>query len=249
MSANPTCIPDSTSGSQQVEIEVANDFISVSAGLKRGHELMSLAKIAAPNQLVLEVRGDVDIALASADAIIIRGGEKFSIGDGSPQLPDNPTLRNPIAAKVNGQLIHDLGGGRRGKATFAELVSWGGGGSQDLWIDIDDLADEQLVATDRIVLQAGDNFLTVQRETEDASYEVVVLLDGEDQVHSFPANITVLEAIRRSLAPRDRDQAAEFVMVDATTGAASLDPNATLKAAGVRDGHTLSITKKNGGGG
>ncbi len=38
-------------------------------------------------------------------------------------------------------------------------------------------------------------------------------------------------------------------MVDAMVGTSSLDPNATLKAAGVRDGHTLSITKKNGGGG
>lgn len=236
-------------GLTQVVIEIACLKITTSAGLKRGQEIMELANITAPQQLVLEVAGEVDIALTKTDSIVIRGGEKFSVGDGSPQLPDNPLLRNAVAATVNGKLITELGGGHRGKATFAELVSWGGGGKQDLWVDIDHLADEPLTSTDRIVLQPGDSFLTVLRETEDPTFEVVVLLDGEDQVHSFPSHITVLEAIRRSLAPRDRDHVVDFVMVDATLSAASLDPNAALKVAGVRDGHTLSITKKNGGGG
>ena len=38
-------------------------------------------------------------------------------------------------------------------------------------------------------------------------------------------------------------------MVDGNLGALPLDPSLTLQAAGVRDGHVLSITKKNGGGG
>lgn len=249
MSSNqPSTVCDSSSP-KQVVIEVSCRQVMMSAGLKRGQEIMELANITAPQQLVLEVAGDVDIALTKTDAIIIRGGEKFTVGDGSPQLPDNPQMRNAVAATVNGKLIAEFGGGRRGKATFAELVSWGGGGKQNLWVDIDELADEPLTSTDRIVLQPGDSFLTVPREAEDPTYEVVVLLDGEDEVHSFPANITVLEAIRRSLAPRDRDQVADFVMVDATLGTDSLNPGATLQVSGVRDGHTLSITKKNGGGG
>lgn len=232
-----------------VAINIAGETLALAPGLKRGQELMALANITPPEQLVLEVTGDVDVALTPFDAIIIRGGEKFSVADGNPQLPDNPVLRHPVSTTVNGQPIANLGGGRHGKATFAELVSWGGGGAQDLWIDIEDLADEQLLQTDRIVLQPGDSFLTVPPQPEDHSYEVVVLLDGDDQVRSFPSAITVLEATRRSLAPRDRDQATEFVMVDAIVSTTGLDPNATLKAAGVRDGHTLSITKKNGGGG
>ena len=43
---------------------------------------------------------------------------------------------------------------------------------------------------------------------------------------------------RRGLSPTSTD-----------VGTAPLAPELTLKAAGVRDGHTLSITKKNGGGG
>jgi hypothetical protein len=38
-------------------------------------------------------------------------------------------------------------------------------------------------------------------------------------------------------------------MADGDVGTAPLNPDLTLKAAGVRDGHVLSITKKNGGGG
>lgn len=249
MTENLTPSADSHFRTKHVAISIGGERLALVPGLKRGQELMTLAGISAPKQIVLEISGDVDIALAPSDAIVIRGGEAFSVGDGSPQLPDNPVLRNGVTAKVNGQPIANLGGGRHGKATFAELVSWGGGGTQDLWIDIENLADEQLVPTDRIVLQPSDSFLTVPRDLEDPTYEVTVLLDGEDKVYSFPAAITVLEAIRRSLAPRDRDQAGEFVMVDAMVGTSSLDPNATLKAAGVRDGHTLSITKKNGGGG
>jgi hypothetical protein len=38
-------------------------------------------------------------------------------------------------------------------------------------------------------------------------------------------------------------------MVDSSVGPQPLEPDHTLKAAGVRDRHVLSITKKNGGGG
>ena len=82
-----------------------------------------------------------------------------------------------------------------------------------------------------------------------AADKVIVILDGEDKARRFPAAMTVLLAIRRSLPPRDRPNASDFEMVDGNLGTSPLDVNLTLKAAGVRDGHVLSITKKNGGGG
>lgn len=234
---------------QHVAIYVAGKELALTPGLKRGQELMSLANISAPEQLVFEVANDVDVALASNDAIIIRGGEKFSVGDGNPLLPDNPTMRAPVTVTVNGQPVSEAIRGRRAKATYPELVNWGGGGSQDLWLDLENLADEQLKSVDRIVLQASDRFLTVPREAQDPTYEVTVLLDGDDQVRSFPVVITVLEAIRLSLSPRDREDINAFAMVNVSKGTNPLDPNTSLKDAGVLDGHILSITKKNGGGG
>ena len=61
--------------------------------------------------------------------------------------------------------------------------------------------------------------------------------------------MTVLQATLRCLPPRDRPHVSDFDMVDGNIGIAPLDPALTLKAAGVRDHHVLSITKKNGGGG
>lgn len=232
-----------------VHFYVAGDELASTPGAKRGQELMALANITSPEQLVFEVQGDVDIAVAPTDVIIIRGGERFSVGDGSPQLPDNPVMRHPTSATLNEQPLAALGSGRHGKATVAELVNWAGGGNQDIWIDLDGLADELLLRTDRVVLQPKDHFISVPREEEDRIYEVTVLLDGESKARRFPAAMTVHQAIRRSLPPRDRPQVSDFEMVDGNQSTAALDVNATLKAAGVRDGHVLSITKKNGGGG
>lgn len=234
---------------RSVHIEIAGTQLATTPGAKRGQDLINLGNVVAPEQLVLEIDGDVDVAISPNDVIVVRGGERFSIGDGSPQLPDNPVMRKPIAATLNEQPLSTYGGGRHGKASVAELVTWAGGGDQDIWIDLDGLADELLLPTDRIVVQPIDHFISVPRDAEDRLYEVVVILDGEEKARRFPASMTVLQALRRSLPPRDRPSAAEFEMVDGNLGTSALDVNLTLKAAGVRDGHTLSITKKNGGGG
>ncbi len=228
------------------EIDVAGEKLAITPGAKRGQDLMDLAQIVAPEQIVLEVEGDVDIAISATDVIIIRGKERFSIGSGGPQLPDNPVLRNPVGATLNDQ---PLDHGRHGKATVAELVAWGGGGHQDVWVDLDGLADVLLEPGDRIVIQKKDHFITVPRDEHDRLYEVTVLFDGEDKNRRFPPSMTVLQVMRRSLPPRDRQQISEFQMADRQLGPDALDVTLTLKAAGVRDGHVLSITKKNGGGG
>lgn len=232
-----------------IDIYIAGEKLAITPGAKRGQELINLAKLASPEQLVLEVDGDVDIAISPNDVIVVRGGERFSVGDGSPQLPDNPVMRKPVSATLNEQFLSSFTGLRHGKASVAELVAWAGGGAQDIWIDLDGLADELLLPTDRVVLQPKDHFISVPREEEDRLYEVTVLLDGEAKVRRFPAAMTVAQAIRRSLPPRDRPSATDFEMVDGDLGNTALNMTATLKAAGVRDGHVLSITKKNGGGG
>lgn len=88
-----------------------------------------------------------------------------------------------------------------------------------------------------------------EHERKDHNYEVTVIVDGVGTTKHFPSNITVKEAIRRSLPPRDQPDIDKFFMVDGNLGANALDPQATLESAGVRDGHVLSVTKTAGGGG
>ena len=85
--------------------------------------------------------------------------------------------------------------------------------------------------------------------TPDHNYSVTVMVDGAPKQQHLPAQMTVLEAIRKCLAPRDKPKAEDFIMVDRDVGTAPLEHHSTLEKAGVRDGHTLSITKRDGGGG
>lgn len=232
-----------------VNITIDREQRSITPGAVRGQAIIHLASIAANEQVLLEVTGDVDIPLAPEDIIFIRGGEKFSIGDGQPHVEENPMVRKPVAVTLNDQPLPESCRTNRAKVTGAELKSLSGGSGVDLWVDLDGLADEVIEDGDRIILQFQDRFFTVQREHEDRFYEVTVILDGEDRDHRFPAMMTVREATRRSLPPRDRPQVNEFDLADGNVGTAPLNPDLTLKQAGVRDGHTLSITKKNGGGG
>lgn len=232
-----------------VSISLEREPRSIAPGAVRGRDIINLANIAANEQVLLEVTGDIDIPLHPDDIIFIRGGESFSIGDGQPEVEDNPTIRKPVAFVLNDQPPPEHGRPTRAKATGLELKMLAGTSDVDLWVDLDGIADELVEDSDRVVLQPRDHYFTVVRDHEDRFYEVIVLLDGEAKSERFPAGMTVLEATRRSLPPRDRPEVGKFDMVDTGIGTSPLAPELTLKAAGVRDGHTLSITKKNGGGG
>ncbi len=230
---------------QLVPIDIDRHGHSIKPGAARGQDLSSLTNVASGEQLLLEVPKDVDIPLAHNDVIFLRGGEKFSIGDGSPIVADNPLLRHPVTFQVNDAPFTSP----HAKLTAGQIKQLVGAANVDLWADLDGIADELLEDDDRIVLQKVDCFFTVPREDDDRFYDVTVILDGEDAQRRFPASMTVREATRRSLPPADRPKVDEFDMVDGDIGTTPLDPTSTLKEAGVRDGHVLSITKKNGGGG
>jgi len=234
---------------KKVHISIDRETQSIKPGAVRGQDIINLANLNPGEQLMLEVGGDVDIPLSTDDLIFLRGEERFSIGDGNPEVPENPRVRKPLNFVLNEGPIPENQRPHHAKLTGAELKFLAGTANVDLWIDLDDLADEIIEDTDRIVLQAHDRFFTVPREEEDRFYEVTVLLDGEDRELRFPAAMTVREAIRRCLPPADRPNVSDFDMVDGNIGTAELNPDVTLKAAGVRDEHILSITKKNGGGG
>lgn len=231
-----------------VSITIDRETRSIKPGAVRGLDIIKLANIAPGEQVFLEVPDDVDIPISDSDILLVRGGEEFSIGDGQPRIQDNPQIRKPVAFTLNdvpapGTLA------KHAKYTGEEIKALADSGELDLWADLDGIADELVADSDMIILQAKDRFFTVLREAEDRFYDVTVILDGEDKQRRFPAMMTVREATRRSLPAKDRPQVNDFDMVDGNIGTVPLNPDISLKDAGVRDGHILSITKKSGGGG
>lgn len=138
-------------------IHIDGHVHTVAAGLTQGESLILLAGVTHPQQLVLEMSGDLDIPILPTDQIILAGGrQRFSTGDGSPELPDNPCLRHPIKIKVNdvhAELSH-------AKMTGAQLKALDASGDQNgrLFADLPDLADEWIDDGVRLIVQQGEGF-------------------------------------------------------------------------------------------
>lgn len=215
-------------------------------GAARGRDVLSLADLASTDRLVLEVQGDIDVPVAPDDLLFIRPGDTFSIADSSSGFDENPLRHAPLEIRINETVVAVP----RAKASGSELKSLVQvDGHHDLWADLEGLADQLIEGGDIVMLRKDVAFFTVPKAGEDRMYEVTVLLDGEARERKFPATMSVLEAIKRSLPPADRSDAGKFDMVDSNLGPNPLDHGLDLKSAGVRDGHVLSITKKDGGGG
>lgn len=234
---------------REVPIHIDGTAFHVVPGAFRGEQLRSLGNLSPTDQLLLEVDGDIDIPIALNDLFIVRGHEVFSIGSADPGIDDNPLLRKPIVFTLNEQPVGQSTTFDRAKFTVDQLKSTIGHPDMDLWADLDGLADVLLDDDDRIVVRPADKFFTAPRQHPERSYVVTVVLDGEPHERRFPTTMLVREALRRSLPPEDRDELAHFYVIDTTVSTAKLNLDATLHDAGVRTGHTLSITKDAGGGG
>jgi hypothetical protein len=232
-----------------VPIHIDGVLHEVVPGAFRGHQLRALANLSPTDQFLLEVEGDIDIPLAPPDILVVRGGETFSIGDGAPGIDDNPLIRKPIRFSLNEKVVGESVSFDRAKFTVEQIKATIGSPDADLWADLDGLADELLDDDDRIVVRPHDKFFTAPRQHPDRFYVVTVILDGEPRERRFPTTMTVREALRRSLPPEDRGDLGKFNIVDTDLGTAQLNLASTLHDAGVRSGHTLSITKNDGGGG
>lgn len=235
--------------SNTVTITIRGHHRPFRLGATLGQSLIDIADLQAHEQLLLDVNTDVDIPVAPGDAMIISGGEVFVVGDGSPVVEDNPRVLRPVRFQINGVEVPTETLFDRAKATGSQLKDSIGAAGGDLWADLDGFADEPIGDDQRIILTAGLKFIVIPPTQDDRFYEVTVITDGRPKERRFPAQMTVLEATRRSLAADDRESVSLFQMVDSNLGLDALAPTMTLKDAGVRDGHVLSVTKKDGGGG
>lgn len=148
------------------EVKVSGKQIFVRPGLVRTADLRVRAEVADADRLFLEKQGDVDVPLGEADALVIRGGEQFLVGEaGKSGIEDNPTVRNPLACVLNGERLPEfmrpkvLGGALRvqDKTLTSSKLFIGIFGAPDALVD-----DEV-----RIVLQGGEEFITIPADAEE----------------------------------------------------------------------------------
>jgi len=133
----------------------------IESGLVPGQTLHTVSGISETQQLLLERKSDIDIPVLSTDHIIIVGGERFSIGDGVPPLEENPCLRKPIRFQLNGSKIDKEKALNHPKITGAELKALDPNSdvTDGLFADLDDLADEPIIDSIRLVVQEKNQFI------------------------------------------------------------------------------------------
>lgn len=144
------------------EIVINSKKIEVNPGLFTGQQLYELAGISGQQQLLLERRDDIDVPILATDHIVIDGNERFSVGDGTPPIEENPCLRKPIRFYLNGEKISEDKALHRPKISGAELKALDphSDPTDGLFADLDDLADEPIGNDFRLVIQEQDRYIT-----------------------------------------------------------------------------------------
>jgi len=234
---------------KRITITIDGQKHQVIPGATRGSQLHTLAALAETDQLYLEIPREPDVPVAQMDLMFLRGGEVFSIGNKDAGIPDNPVRRNPISFILNDQTINLLHNQHsHSKASGEEIKALVGSSVLDLWADLEGIPDALIADQDRIILQPNEVFFTVERdhsEEQDRFYEVTTVFNDEERAMPLPALMRVSEALRRILSADMRAFAEYYVMRDRSEGDIVLPSDSTLRDAGVKDGHVLTVAKAN----
>lgn len=187
----------------RVNITIDNNKREITPGLTLGSGLLSLVTLTGSEQLLLEVRDELDIPVAPNDGILIRGGETFSIGKGTPPIEDNPPLKHPIRIHLGGDLVTVEQGFHHAKVTGAQIKTLDPNlqPGDVLYADLDGLADELIQDTLRIILQKHDRFIVVP--CGNVGGEDLVLQDLAAVQAIFPQARLVEEGTNRFLVVPD----------------------------------------------
>jgi hypothetical protein len=232
---------------KRITINIDGHQHQVIPGATRGNVLHTLATITELDQLYLEVPREIDVPVKPSDLMFLRGGEIFSIGVKDPAMPENPVRRNAITFNLNDQdvkLLHEQHA--HAKATGAQIKALLGSSHLDLWADLEGIPDALVEDHDIVVLQPNEVFFTVERdhsEEQDRFFEVTTVFNGEPRPVRLPMLMRVSEAIRRILPDDIRVFAEYYVMRDGNQGEIILAGDSTLRDAGIKDGHVVTVAK------
>ena len=150
-----------------VEIKVGDKQISVQPGLVRAADLRARAEVSGDGQIILEQEAGIRIPLEAEDALVVRGGEQFSLVDaGKSGIDDNPPAPTPLACVLNRERIpegfkHPKVFGRELRALDKMLPS------SKLFVDIFGAPDALVGDGVRIVLRGGEEFFTIPADAEE----------------------------------------------------------------------------------
>lgn len=188
---------------QHVEIHVGDRRVEVAGGAMLGQQLIALAGICPPQQLLLDVEAEIDVPLAPDDLVLIRGGERFVVGDGEPAIEDNPHLREPIRFHLNGRVVPESQRFARAKVTAAAIkaLDTTSQPGDQLWADLRSLADEPLRDEQRVVLQRRDRFIVVP--SGNVGLVDAVASDAAAVAGEYPGAELVVEGARQYLVVPD----------------------------------------------
>ena len=147
---------------KSVAVTIDRKHYQIAPGFIQGNALQQLGGISGNEQLLFEIDHEVDVPVGANDYLVIRGGEEFSIGDGSPPIEDNPCLRHPLRIHLNDNMVPESSALRHAKALGLEIKALDPSikPSDGLFVDIKHLADEPVRDDQRIIIQKHDAFIT-----------------------------------------------------------------------------------------
>lgn len=186
-----------------VRITIDRQEREITPGLVMGSALLGIVSLSGHEQLLLEVKDDIDIPVAPSDGILLRGGEAFSIGKGVPPIEDNPPLKHAIRIHLGGDLVAVEQGFHHAKVTGAQIKALDPNlqPGDVLYADLDGLADELIHDTLRIILQKHDRFIVVP--CGNVGGEDLVLRDLAEVQALFPRAHLAEEGVNRYLVVPD----------------------------------------------
>ena len=142
------------------EIKIGGKPVTVQLGLIKVAELRSKGEVKSNFQIFLDRKGYQDIPLTDENMLILHGNEEFSISDPSSEIDDNPTTRNPVYCIINGEQINEpFKQPKVSGATLREMDKTSV--SSKLFADLTGLPDALISDEDVIVLQGGEEFITI----------------------------------------------------------------------------------------
>jgi hypothetical protein len=188
-------------GIREVVVIVDRQERTVTPGLKQGSDLINAFGLSEKEQLLLEIHGDIDVLVGEGDLLLVTGGEVFSIGDGDPEIEDNPRLRHPIRCMLNEQSLTEQQALKHPKISAAELKKLdpeAENGSR-LIADLDGLADEVIEDHQRIIVKPQDQFIVMPPPDEHSpDHDIHVTIDGRGV--TLPAGDYLVAVLKQKLA-------------------------------------------------
>ena len=139
-------------------------------GLTAGEALYKIAQCE-EGGLYLNREDGIDIPVKLDDCLIIHGGEKFVTGKPGG-IGDNPTLRNPVCPKFNGEKNISM---HHAKILAKDLVAEDEKFPQGrLFADLSDKMDARIADNVRLIVQDEDSYIVIppSNENDDDSVDI-----------------------------------------------------------------------------